>query len=192
MNSCSRPLDPLDAEAVASGETPLFAGDAAAHAASCPDCGRAVAEVSRLTEDLDRFSDAASPEASGETSRADLAARVLRIRPFSRRERRHFAYWRAPILLAAAVFAAGSLCLLAPGITAREQAGLGVAALAPLAAFLRALARSLAETAGAFPRGLQALSAALRGHPVFGLAALLLLAPALAALKRAAARRSAG
>jgi len=187
VNSCHRPLDPLDAEAVASGETPLFAGDAAVHAAFCPDCGRAVAEASRLTGDLDRFSET-SPEASGEMPQADLAARILRIRPFSRRERRHFPYWRAPILLAAAVFAAGLLCLLAPGITAREQAGLGVAALAPLAAFLRALARSLAETAGASPRGLQALSAALRGHPVFGLAALLLLAPALAALKRAAAR----
>ncbi len=188
MKSCPRPLDPLDTEAVASGETPLFAGDAATHAASCPDCGRAVAEASRLAGDLDQLSEATSPDAPSEAPQADLAARVLRIRPFSRRERRRFALWRAPILLAAAVFAAGFLCLLAPGITAREQAGLGVAALAPLAAFLRALARSLTETAAASPRGLEALSAALRGHPVFGLAALLLLAPALAALKRTVAR----
>lgn len=98
------------------------------------------------------------------------------------------ALWRAPILTAAALFFSGFVCLLAPGVSAREQAGLGIAALAPLAAFFRAFGRSLAELAAASPAGLEALSSALRQHPVYGLAALLLLLPAFAGLKRAAAR----
>ncbi len=180
MKPCSRPLDSIDAEALAAGAEPLLAADAAEHARACSACGAAVAEASSLAARLDALSD------SGVGS--DLAEGVLRLRPFSRRERFNLALWRRPSLLSAALFCAGLLLLALPGITAREQASLGLAALAPLFALLRAAARALAEGAAAAPAGLSALSESLRGQQSIGLAALLLLLPAGLGLRRVLAR----
>jgi hypothetical protein len=118
----------------------------------------------------------------------DLAGRVLRLRPFSRRERRNLALWRGPCLLAAGLFFSGLVVLALPGISARAQAGLAAAALAPAAAFLRAAARWFLDLAAAFPAGLEALGQAMRREQTIGLACLLLLAPVVWVSRRAFAR----
>jgi hypothetical protein len=183
--ACRRPLDPIDAEALASGAEPVQAADAAEHVGGCPSCAAAVAEAAAFAEVLDRAGSVPDP---GPPAWTDLAAGVLRLRPFSRRERLDFSLWSGPSFFAVALFFSGVLLLALPGITARDQAGLFAAALAPAAAILRAASRSLAEIFAAAPSGLDALSLALRGQSAFGLASLLLLAPAAWGLKRALAR----
>ena len=183
MNACRRPLDPIDAEALASGAEPVYAADAGEHVRDCPSCRSAVSEAAVLVADLDRLGALPAREPA-----VDLASGVLRLRPFSRRERLDLSLWSGPWLFAAALFFSGIVVLALPGITAREQAGLLAAALAPAAATLRALARSLAEIFAAGPSGLEALSLALRGQAALGLASLLLLAPIAWGVRRALAR----
>ncbi len=93
-----------------------------------------------------------------------------------------------PIGFAGALFAAGFGILAAPGLGAREQAGLGLAALAPLLGLSRAILRALLETAGSAPLGWQALSEAARQDAPLGFAALLLLTPAGFALRHVLVR----
>ena len=181
MNRCERPLDPIDAEALASGAEPVYAEDAAIHAASCGACGAALDRARRLTEALDGLSRALTPP-------PDLAERVTRLRSFSRRERRTYALWRAPVLLSAALSVAGLGLLLGPSISAGEQAGLGAAALAPILAFVRSLGRWAADLARVAPAGLDALSDALARDRSIGLASLLLLVPSAFGLTRVFAR----
>jgi hypothetical protein len=181
VSDCVRPLDPLDAEALAAGAEPLFAADAAGHAASCPSCAAAVARAGLLTRELEglpRF-DAPVP---------DLAARVIRLRPFSARERRTYALWNAPVLLTGALAAGGFALVLAPALSGSDQAGLGAALLVPTLAFLRSAARWAPELLRVAPTGLEALSEAFRAERGLGLAALLLLLPAAAGLRRVLAR----
>ena len=187
MNACRRPLDPIDAEALASGAEPVYAADAGDHVRECPACAAAVSEAAGLVEALDRMGGLPEPEA-GPAPAMDLASGVLRLRPFSRRERLNFSLWSGPCLFAAALLFSGLLLLALPGITAREQAGLFAAALAPAAALARALSRSLAELFAAGPSGLQALSSVLRGQAALGLAGLLLLAPIAWGVRRVLAR----
>ncbi len=168
MKPCPRPIDPLDAEAVAAGAESLCAPDAAAHARQCPACGSRVCEAASLLARLDGLLDDAPV--------GDLADRVLRLRPFSRLERRRFALWRGPFLFAAALSFAGFVCLALPGISAHEQASLAMAALAPLLAFFAALGRWFTELLSAAPPGLDALSNAFRRGVPSRLALLLLIA----------------
>ena len=177
---CPRPLDPADAQALASGEEPPFAADAAAHAARCPSCGAAVREAALLSEALEGLLAPAPP--------AGLAAQVVRLRPFSRAERRSLALWRGPLSLSAGVFLAGTLLLALPGLSAADQAGLGAAALAPLAGVLRSCLRWISEVGRSAPEGVEALASALRQEASLGLAALLLLLPAGLGLRRTLAR----
>ncbi len=192
MKPCSRPLDPIDAAALAAGEPPVLAADAADHVRLCPSCASAVSDAGNLCLALDRLAEplaepvAELPAAGVETT--DIADRVLLLRPFSRRERRDFRLWRGPLLLSLALFLSGLVCLTLPGISAREQAGLAAAALAPLAALLAAAGRSLAELVRVWPDGLGVLSQALQAQRTLGVVLLLLLAPAFFGLTRALAR----
>jgi hypothetical protein len=181
VNLCPRPLDPIDAEALASGAEPPFAADAARHAASCEACGAAVERAQALLQALEELSQAPVPM-------PDLAGRVTRLRTFSRRERRTYALWRAPILLSGGLMVAGFALLVGPALTAGEQAGLGAAALAPILAFVRSLGRSASDLARLAPSALEALADALRAEHPIGLAALLLLAPTAFGLTRVFAR----
>lgn len=180
MSPCPRPLDPIDAEAVAAGARPALAADAAEHARECAACGAEVAAAARLVEELESLSDAGAS--------SELAQRVLRVRSFSPRERRSLVLWRGPYAFSAALFLGGCVLLALPGITAREQAGLAAAVLAPLAALLRGTARALLQWSAAAPAGLSALSETLRQQRSLGLAALLLLLPAAFGLRWALAR----
>lgn len=181
MSPCPRPLDPIDAEAVAAGAEPLFVPDSAAHAASCPDCGAAVERARLLSEDLDGLASAPFPV-------PDLAERVVRLRTFSARERRTYALWRAPVLLTGGLAAGGLALLLVPALTAADQAGLAGAALAPLLGFFRSAARWAPDLAKVAPSGLEALSQAFSQERALGLAALILLLPSAFGLTRVFAR----
>jgi hypothetical protein len=187
VNLCARPLDSLDVEALASG-APVEPA-AREHARACSPCSERVAAAAAFTGELDGLGGFPALESpAGLDPLPDFAGRVLRLRPFSRRERRDFALWRGPCLLAAALFFSGLIALALPGISARDQAGLSAAALAPLAALVRAWARWLTDVAVASPAALQALGQALRGEQAVGFACLLLLAPAVWGLRRAFAR----
>ena len=186
MNLCARPLDSLDVEALASG-APVEPA-AREHARACSPCSQRVAAAAAFAGELDGLGGFPAGEPGGLDDLPDFAGRVLRLRPFSRRELRDFALWRGPCLLVAALFFSGLIALALPGISARDQAGLSAAALAPLAALVRAWARWLTDAATASPAALQALGQALRGEQTIGFACLLLLAPAVWGLRRAFAR----
>ncbi len=181
MSLCTRPIDPIDAQALAAGAEPIFASDAGKHARDCAACGEQVALAGRLDGTLEGT--AVGP------AMPDLSSRVVRLRAFSRRERRDFSLWRAACGLSAGVFFGGLLLLTLPVLTVREQAGLGgMALLAPLWMLVKTLQQALGQAAVATPSGLQALSETLRQHTAVGLAALALLAPTVLGLKRALAR----
>jgi hypothetical protein len=181
VSVCLRPLDPIDVEAVASGAEPPSAPDAAGHASACASCGAAVERARGLALELEGLSGAVADV-------PDLAPRVTRLRAFSARERRTYALWRAPILLSAATGAGGLVLLLTPNLTAGDQAGLSTAALVPILAFVRSLARWAPDLVRVAPSGLEALSDALHQERLFGLVSLLLLVPAAFGLRRAFAR----
>jgi len=182
LNDCSNPLDPSEIEALASGEAP--SGPASAeHAARCVPCGQAVRRAERLGglfEEAVSLSPPAPP---------DLADRVLRVRPFSRAERRSLAVWRAPLLLLAGLTASGT-ALVAGLASGREQIGLAAAMLGSLAGLIRACVRWLLDFSRTAPAGLDALAQVLRPTSA-GWVALLLLLPAGFALRKVLARASA-
>ena len=183
MNDCQRPLDENEVEALASG-SPAGRSDAAAHAAVCPRCGAAV----HAARALDALLEGSEPAEAVEP--AALADRVLRVRPFSRRERTSFAVWGAPLLLLSALTVSG-LALVAGGVPAAgEGAGLGAAGVTAAAALARAGARWTADFVATAPAGLAGLSEILRGTAA-GWSALLLLVPAAFGLRRALARAAA-
>jgi hypothetical protein len=192
VNPCARPLDSLDAEALASGAPPVHAADAAEHSRACSSCSARVFAAAALAHELDNLGGLEGLSAEGLSPDPapfpDLAGRVLRLRRFSRRELRDLALWKGPCLLAAALFFSGLVVLALPGISARAQAGLAAAALAPAAALPRAAARWLLDLSAAFPSGLEALSQAMRREQAIGLACLLLLAPVVWVSRRALAR----
>jgi hypothetical protein len=181
VKPCPNKLDPLDVEALASGAAPLRHPDAAAHAKACPDCAALVQEARRVEEDLAALAPVPEPP-------LDLARRVLRLRPFSRRERLSLRIWAPPAALSAAVFCAGLTMLAAPGLSGREQVGLGASALLPLVGVLRALSRWAGEVARFAPAGLESLSAALRQEQALGIAAAALFVPAAFGLRRVLVR----
>jgi len=180
LSDCSRPLDPLDVEALASGAEPIVRADAERHAASCAACGAAV-ERARSLDGL-----IAAVGRAG-AAPADLADRVLRVRPFSRAERWSLAVWRAPVLLLAALGGAGTVLIGGVSAGPREQIGLGAAMLAAAAGLARASWRWLTDLGQAAPSGAAALSEMLRATPA-GWAALLLLPAAAFGLRRVLAR----
>jgi hypothetical protein len=187
VNLCARPLDSLDVEALASG-APVEAA-AREHARACPACSERICAAAAFAGELDGLGGLPALEPPAELENlTDFAGRVLRLRAFSRRERRDFALWRGPCLLAAGLFFSGVIALALPGLSVRDQAGLSAAALAPLAALVRAWARWLTEVAVASPAALEALGQALRGEQTVGFACLLLLAPVVWGLRRAFVR----
>ncbi len=183
MKSCPRPLDPIDAEAVSAGADPVFAADAATHARDCPSCQEMVQASERLTVALQGLLEA-------DHAVPGLPERVLRLRAFSRRERRTYALWRAPILLDLSLGLAGAALLALPILTASDQVALSAAALAPLLALARALGAWAIESLRVAPAALEGLSSGLRGETVLGAAALALLVPAALGLRRVLSRAS--
>jgi hypothetical protein len=181
VKPCTRKLDPLDAEAIASGADPLFAADAVAHAAGCPECGEAVEQARTLSAELADLTVLPEPP-------VNLASRVVRLRSFSRRERLSISLWSGPSAFAAGLFGLGFALLGVPGFSGGEQVGLGAAALLPVAAMFRSAGRWLADLRHVAPAGLESLSSALRQEQTLGLAAVILFVPLAFGLKRVLAR----
>jgi hypothetical protein len=179
LSDCSRPLEPLDIEALADGDAPPVRADAAAHASQCDPCGELVRSAGRLEE---LFRDVASQQIAP----PDLADRVLRVRPFSRAERWSLQVWRAPLLLLAGLVASG-VSLVAGIAGPREQVGFAAATVAAMAGLARAAARWFFDLSRSAPAGLEALSQLL-APTTAGWAALLLLLPAGYALTRVFSR----
>ncbi len=181
MRPCHRPLDPIDAEAVAAGADPVFSADAAGHARECPFCGALVAAAASFSGALDGLSEASEAV-------SDMTDRLVRLRAFSRRERRTYALWALPTLLSAGLAAVGLGLLAIPVLTAGDQISLGAAALVPLSALVRSASRSAFDLLALAPGSLAALSDGLRRESAMGLAALALLVPLVLGLRRALAR----
>jgi hypothetical protein len=171
--NCTRPLDPLDLEALVSGEEPILFPDAREHAAGCPDCGRRLEAFRALGEWLSEVSIPAVPDG--------FAERVERLRGFSASEGRSWRVWRAPVLASAGLLAGSAVLLSPPALSASEQAGI-VGALAlewkSLLLWPVSLVRSLPATVGALSdlllhdRGFAALSILLMLPAGFGVARL--------------------
>ncbi len=178
---CQRPLDPIDAEAIACGADPVFAADAALHARGCEACASSVEAARGFLAALEGLS-GAQEAVSG------LADRVTRLRAFSSRERRTYAHWNTPVLLTAGLAGVGLGMLSIPVLTAAEQISLGAAATAPLLALARGSSRLLLDLAALAPAGLEALSEGLRQDGTMGVAALVLLVPIGLGLFRVLAR----
>jgi hypothetical protein len=181
VTECYRPLDPIDAEALAAGAEPVFAADAAVHAAGCAACGARIEAARGLRDALDGLPGPVE-------GLSGLAYRVTRLRSFSRRERRTYALWNAPVLLSAGLAGAGTALLTLPTLTAGEQVSVGIAASAPLLALARSAARWAGDLLALAPRGLDALSQGMRGEGSLGLVALALLVPVGLALSRVLVR----
>jgi hypothetical protein len=181
VNHCLHPIDPIDAEALAAGAEPVLAPDAGVHVRQCPGCQERVESAGLFSASLE----GASVD-SGASS--DLADRIVRLRAFSRRERRDFALWRGGAGLAAGLFVAGVVLATVPALTGREQAALSLAAASPLLALGRSFLLSLAAGAASAPAALDALAQSIRGQSTLGLSALALLAPAFFGLRWAVAR----
>ena len=145
MKLCARKIDPLDAEAVASGTEPILAPDAATHAAACPECGALVAEAGRIGLELSALTDQIEPP-------ADFSSRILRLRPFSRRERLAVSLWAGPAGFSVGLFGAGVALLGVSG--GFGASGVGLAALLPAAGVLRSFGRWLGELRHVAPTGL--------------------------------------
>jgi hypothetical protein len=185
VRPCPRPLDPIDAEAVAAGAEPLIAPDAAAHARECPGCQGLIVAARSLSEALEGVSGASEPIVG-------LAERVTRLRAFSRRERRTYALWNAPVLLNIGTALTGFALLALPALTASEQVSLGAAAATPFLALARSAIRWSADLLRLAPNALDALSQGLRQDSSIGLVALLLLPPLSFGLSRVLARAPGG
>jgi len=186
VNECRTPLDPIDSEALASGDEPVFrsAAEATAHVADCASCAAGVERARMLLASLEAQTLSSRPDRASGVGLPDLADRVIRIRPFSRRERRSVRLWAGPAAFGLALFGTGVGLLAAPGLATRDQAGIAVALLAPLAGLARALVRAAADSVASAPAGWEALAAAARGQAALGLGSLLLLAPAGFVLRR--------
>ena len=184
MKPCPRPLDPLDAEAIASGAEPVFASDAAVHARDCVPCQASIDAARVVSDELDGA--LRGLEASG-----GLWERVNRLRTFSARERRTYALWRPPVLLTGGLFASGFGLLALPVLRATDQLSLWAAASLPLSGLVRAGGRWATDLVRLAPTGLTALSDGMRQDRVLGLAALALLVPLSLGLRRVLARASA-
>jgi len=185
VRPCPRPLDPIDAEAVAAGVEPLVAPDAAVHARECAGCQALIVAARALSEALEGLSGAAEPV---RPEVAGLAERVTRLRAFSRRERRTYALWNAPVVVNAFLGISGLALLALPALTASEQASLGAAAAVPVLALARSAVRWAADLLQLAPTALEALSEGMRQDGALGIVALLLLPPLALGLGRVLAR----
>jgi len=185
VRPCPRPLDPIDAEAVAAGAEPLLAPDAAVHARECPGCQAMIVTARALSEALEGLSGATEPV---RPEVAGLAERVTRLRAFSRRERRTYALWNGPVLLQVFLGVSGLALLALPALTASEQASLGAAAAMPVLALARSAVRWAADILRLAPTALEALSEGMRQDGTLGIVALLLLPPLTLGLGRVLAR----
>lgn len=176
--NCTRPLDALDLEALASGEDPVLAPDGRAHAAACPDCARRLDAFRALGEWLAEVSLPAVPEG--------FADGIERLRGFSPAEARSWRLWRAPAAAFAGMLAGSSFLLSFPALGAGEQAGF----LAALALEWKSVLLWPLSIGRALPATVSALSDLLLRDRGFAALSILLMLPAGFAVTRLWARHA--
>jgi hypothetical protein len=176
--SCTRPLDALDLEALASGEEPVLAPDGRAHADACPDCSRRLETFRALGEWL---SDVALPAVPD-----DFAEGIERLRGFSRAEVRSWRIWRAPAAAFAGFLAASGFLLSVPVFGAGDEAGF----LAALALEGKSFLLWPGSVARSLPAAVAAISDLLLQDRAFAAISILLMLPAGFAVTRLWARRA--
>lgn len=176
--NCTRPLDALDLEAIASGDQPLVASDARGHAGSCADCARRLDAFRALGDWLADLQGPEVPEA--------FAAGIERRRGFSAREKRSIALWKGPAALFGALFGGSGLLLSMPVFGSSEQAGL----LAALALEGRSAISWPLAVVRALPGSVSALSEFLLRDRALAAFSILLMLPAGFTVSRLWARRA--
>lgn len=176
--NCTRPLDALDLEAIASGDEPLVAPDARGHAGSCADCARRLEAFRALGDWLADLPGPDVPEA--------FAAGIERRRGFSAREKRSIALWKGPAALFGALLGGSGVLLSMPVFGRSEQAGL----LAVLALEGRAAVSWPLSAFRALPGTVSALSEFLLHDRAFAAFSILAMLPAGFAVSRLWARRA--
>jgi hypothetical protein len=181
--NCPRPIDPIDLEALASGERPCSAPDAAEHAAACPECGGRLEAFRRIQDWLE-------PD-EREQPTLDLVASVDRLRGLSRRELRQARLWKAPLAVIGALLAASAAFLAAPALTASENLGLLAALGGSLGAEWRALAAWPLDLWRSLPTAVSSLGEIAARDRTAAAAAILLLVPLGFSFARLVARRRA-
>lgn len=178
--NCTRPLDALDLEAIASGEEPVVSPDARGHVALCPDCAARVDAFRAFGEWLSELPLPPIPEA--------FAAGIERRRPFSIRERRSIGLWKTPALAFAGLAAASAAMIALPAFGAADQAGF----LAAIGFEWKAAMFWPAALVRALPASVTALSDILLRDRGFAALSILLMLPAGFGVSRLWARRAAG
>jgi hypothetical protein len=176
--SCTRPLDALDLEALASGEEPVLASDGRAHAAACPDCSRRLQAFRALDDWLADVSLPAVPEG--------FADGIERLRGFSPAESRSWRLWKVPAAIFAGLIAGSGFLLSFPALGAAEQAGF----LAALALECKSLFLWPLSVARSLPAAVSTLSDVLLRDRPFAAVSILLMLPAGFAVTRLWARHA--
>lgn len=181
--NCPRSLEPVDVEALVSGDHPLLAADAAEHASSCLECGRRL----EAFRQLDVWLDGAEPDAFP----ADLRASIERLRAFSRREAKSLKLWRTPLAVAAALIAGSALLLAVPALSASENLDLLGALAGSFGAEVRVAAAWPVLLWRSLPAAVSSFSALAARERAAAAGAILLLIPLGWWFARLAARRRA-
>jgi hypothetical protein len=176
--NCTRPLDALDLEAIASGEEPLVAPDALGHAGTCEDCAGRLAAFRALGAWLGDLAGPEVPEA--------FAPGIERRRGFSAREKRSIALWKGPAALFGALLGGSGILLSMPIFGGSDQAGL----LSAMALEWRSAASWPLSAVRALPASVTALSELLLRDRALAAFSILAMLPAGFAVSRLWARRS--
>ena len=178
--NCTRPLDALDLEAIASGEEAVIAPDARGHAAGCPECGARVRSFRAFGDWLAELPLPEVPEA--------FAAGIERRRAFSAREKRSIGLWKGPAFLFAGLAGASAALIALPAFGAADQAGF----LAAVGLEWKAAVLWPAAWVRALPASVSALSGILLRDRGFAALSILLMLPAGFGVARLWARRAVG
>ena len=181
--NCPHPLDPIDIEALASGESPVCDPAASEHVSACMACRERVDLYGLLGREIDDIG--AFPEQP-----VIVLSGFERLRPFTRAERRSIRVWSPAGLLAASLFLSSAILLAIPVLTVSEQAGLAAALGAAAGGEVRALAQWAREVFQSFAPGVAAGSDLALADRTAAAGALLLLIPGGWSLARLLAARS--
>lgn len=176
--NCTRPLDALDLEAIASGEAPLVAPDAMAHSGTCEDCAGRLAAFRAMGGWLADLEAPEVPEA--------FAAGIERRRGFSAREKRSVALWKGPAALFGTLLGGSGILLSMPVFGASDQTGL----LSAMVLEWRSAVSWPLSAVRALPASVTALSELLLRDRALAAFSILAMLPAGFAVSRLWARRS--
>ncbi|MGH9441559.1 MAG: hypothetical protein ACRD16_04745 [Thermoanaerobaculia bacterium] len=181
--SCEHPLDPLDLEALASGEAAPGSPEALTHAEECADCRRRLEAFREVGLWL--------AEPPGTDAGPDLSSRIERLRGFTRREKRSAGLWWPPAALFFGFLAGSAALLSVPILSGPEQAGILSALPAALGLEWKTILALPSSVGRALPASVAAIADVLALERGYAAISILLLLPAGFSIGRLWLRRSA-